>query len=121
MPRASVGVANADALIAAESYRSSVLTAVSEVDGALTRLAATQANLTSAETLVQQYQAYFESVDEDWRAGGASLLDREEARRQVQTARITRISQRQALMVQWITLYKAVGGGWVPPTAAPSS
>lgn len=118
--RASVRVANADALIAAESYRSTVLTAVSEVDGALTRLAAARANLSSAESLVQQYQAYFDSVDEDWRAGGASLLDREDARRQVQSARITRINQRKALLVQWITLYKAVGGGWVPPTAAPS-
>ncbi|KAA8606864.1 hypothetical protein AL036_13040 [Salipiger aestuarii] len=119
--RASVGVANSDALIAAENYRSTVLTAVSEVDGALTRLEAARANLTSAETLVQQYQAYFDALDEDWRAGGASLLDREDARRQVQSARITRISQRQALLVQWITLYKAVGGGWVPPTAAARS
>lgn len=119
--RASVGVANADALSAAESYRSTVLTAVSEVDGALTRLAAARANLASAETLVQQYQTYFEAVDEDWRAGGASLLDREDARRQVQSARITRISQREALLVQWITLYKAVGGGWVPPTATEPS
>ncbi|MBL3702795.1 efflux transporter outer membrane subunit [Sulfitobacter sp. BDSS02] len=116
--RASVRVANADALIAAQTYRSTVLKAVSEVDGALTRLAAARANLRSAEDLVQQYQVYFNAVDEDWRAGGASLLDREDARRQVQTARIIRINQRQALLVQWITLYKAVGGGWVPPAAA---
>ncbi len=119
--RASVRVSNADALIAAETYRSTVLTAVSEVDGALTRLAAASANLSSAERLVQQYQSYFEAIDQDWQAGGASLLDREDARRQVQSARITRISQRKALLVQWITLYKAVGGGWVPSTpAAPS-
>ncbi|MGY9048714.1 hypothetical protein P775_01305 [Puniceibacterium antarcticum] len=116
--RAKVRVANADALIAAESYRSTVLTAVAEVEGALTRLEAARANLTSAESLVQQYQAYFNAVDEDWKAGGVSLLDREDARRQVQSARITRISQRKELLVQWITLYKAVGGGWVPSAPA---
>ena len=116
--RASVRVSNADALIAAETYRSTVLTAVSEVDGALTRLAAARTNLSSAERLVQQYQSYFEAIDQEWQAGGASLLDREDARRQVQSARITRISQRKALLVQWITLYKAAGGGWVPPTPA---
>jgi NodT family efflux transporter outer membrane factor (OMF) lipoprotein len=116
--RAAVRMSNADALIAAQTYRSTVLTAVSEVDGALTRLAAARANLSSAESLVQQYQSYFNAIDQDWRAGGVSLLDREGARRQVQSARITRISQRKALLVQWITLYKAVGGGWVPPTPA---
>ncbi len=116
--RAAVRVSNADALIAAQTYRSTVLTAVSEVDGALTRLAAARANLSSAESLVQQYKSYFNAIDEDWRAGGASLLDREDARRQVQSARITRISQRKAMLVQWITLYNAVGGGWVPPTPA---
>ena len=116
--RAAVRMSNADALVAAETYRSTVLTAVSEVDGALTHLAAARANLSSAESLVQQYQAYFNAIDEDWRAGGTSLLDREDARRQVQSARITRISQRKAMLVQWITLYKAVGGGWVPPAAA---
>ncbi|QOL80374.1 efflux transporter outer membrane subunit [Pseudooceanicola spongiae] len=114
--KSKVRVANADALTAAESYRSAVLTAVAEVEGALTRLAAARANVASAESLVQQYQAYFDAVDEDWKAGGASLLDREEARRQVQSARITRITQRRTLLGQWITLYKAVGGGWVPPT-----
>ncbi|WP_116134208.1 efflux transporter outer membrane subunit [Tropicimonas sp. IMCC34043] len=113
--RASVRAANADALTAAESYRSVVLTAVGEVEDALTRLAAARTNLTSAETLVQQYQAYFDAMNEDWKAGRTSLLDREEARRLLQSARITRISQRQAVLVQWIALYKAVGGGWVPP------
>ena len=114
--RSGVRVANADALTAAESYRSAVLTAVSEVEGALTRLGAARANLTSAERLVEQYQSYFNAMDEDWKAGGVSLLDREDARRQLQSARITRINQRKSVLVQWITLYKAAGGGWQPTT-----
>lgn len=116
--RAGVRQANATALTAAESYRSATLTAVSEVEAALTRLAAARSNLTSAQTLVDQYQAYFGTVDRDWKAGGATLLDREEARRQLQSARITRITQNEAVLVQWITLYKAVGGGWIAPKPA---
>jgi outer membrane protein, multidrug efflux system len=112
---AGVRLANANALTAAESYRTATLTAVSEVEGALTRLAAARANLSSAQNLVSHYQAYFDTVDRDWKAGGATLLDREEARRQLQAARITRISQSEAVLVQWITLYKAVGGGWLAP------
>ena len=123
--RASVRTANATALQAAEAYRSTVLTAVAEVEGALTRLAAARSNLESAERLVLQFQTYADAIDEDWRAGGATLLDREDARRQLQSARITRILQRQAVLTQWITLYKAVGGGWLStppsPTSAPES
>ena len=88
---------------------------MSEVEGALTRLAAARSNLGSAQNLVDNYQAYFDTVDRDWKVGAASLLDREEARRQLQSSRITRISQNEAVLVQWIALYKAVGGGWAAP------
>ena len=112
---AGVRLANADALSAAESYRSTVLGAIEEVENALTQLDAARRNLGSAETMVGQYQAYFDAIDADWRAGGTTLLDREDARRQVQNAEITRLSQRQAQLRQWIALYKAVGGGWQRP------
>ena len=113
--RAAVRVANADAITAAEAYRSAVLEAVAEAEAALTRLNAARRNLSSASTLVAEYQTYFSAVDADWQAGRVSLLDREDARRQVQTARITQISQQLALSRQWIALYKAMGGGWQRP------
>ncbi|MGP3698214.1 efflux transporter outer membrane subunit [Rhodobacter sp. NSM] len=110
--RAAVRSANAEALASAESYRATVFTAVGEVEEALTRLAASEKNLSNAGTLVAEYQDYFDAIDNDWEAGGATLLDREDARRQVQSALITRITQRENLLRQWIALYKAVGGGW---------
>ena len=113
--RAAVRSANADAIVAAEAYRSTVLAAVAEAEAALTRLNAARRNLGSAGTLVEEYNSYFATVDEDWQAGRISLLDREDARRQVQTARITQISQQLALTRQWIALYKAMGGGWRRP------
>lgn len=114
--RAAVRSANADAIIAAEAYRSAILEAVAEVEGALTRLSAARANVGSSSTLVSQYGIYFEAIDQEWRAGGATLLDREEALRQLQSARITQIAQREAQIRQWIALYKAAGGGWLRPT-----
>ena len=113
--RAAVRIANASAITAAEGYRSTVLAAVAEAEGALTRLNAALRNLGSAGTLVTEYDAYFAAIDADWRAGRVSLLEREDARRQVQTARITQISQQLALSRQWIALYKAMGGGWQRP------
>lgn len=116
--RAAVRTANASAITAAEAYRSSVLAAVAEAEGALTRLNAAVRNLGSAGTLVKEYNAYFAAIDADWRAGRVSLLEREDARRQVQTARITQISQQLALSRQWIALYKAMGGGWQRATTS---
>lgn len=115
--RAAVRTANADAILAAEAYRSAVLAAVAEAEGALTRLNAALRNLGSAGTLVDEYDAYFAAVDADWQAGRVSLLEREDARRQVQSARITQISQQLASSRQWIALYKAMGGGWQRPDA----
>ena len=116
--RAAVRVANAQALASAEGYRSAVHTAVGETEESLTRLAAASTNVASAGTLVVEYQSYFDAIDDDWEAGGATLLNREDARRQVQSAEITRISQRESLLRQWIALYKAVGGGWTRPATA---
>lgn len=116
--RAAVRGANADAITAAEAYRSAILAAVAEAEVALTRLNAARRNLESAGTLVAEYDTYFAAIDADWQAGRVSLLDREEARRQVQAGRITQISQQLALIRQWIALYKAMGGGWQPSTPA---
>ena len=115
--RAAVRVANAEAIVSAETYRGAVLSAVAEAESALTRLNTAQKNLAQAGTLVAEYGTYFAAVDADWKAGRISLLDREEARRQVQSARITQISQQLALTRQWIALYKAMGGGWQRPDA----
>lgn len=84
---------------------------------ALARSNAARRNLGSAGTPVGGYATYFAAIDADWQAGRVSLLDREEPRRQVQTARVTRISQQLALTRQRIALYTAMGGGWQHPAA----
>ena len=115
--RASLRGANVDAIMAGETWRKTVLSAVAEIEGALTRLNAARRNGASARSAVAGYRAYFASVDETWQAGGATLLNREEARRSLQTAQITEVQQREAEVRQWIALYKAAGGGWTRPAA----
>lgn len=110
--RAKVTKKYALAMIAGESYRSAVLEAVAEVEGALTRLNAARASAGQASSAVADYRNYLTSVDKNWRAGGETLLNREEARRQVQNAQITEVNQREQRLRQWIALYKAMGGGW---------
>jgi len=110
--KANVTKAYATAVTAGESYRSTVLEAVSEVEAALTQLNAARSNAGQASSAVADYRSYFNSVDKNWQAGGETLLNREEARRQVQNAQITEVNQREQRLRQWIALYKAMGGGW---------
>ncbi len=114
--QASLRSANADAITAGETWRKTVLSAVAEIEGALTRLHAARKNGASAGSAVAGYRAYFTSVDENWQAGGDTLLNREDARRSLQTAQITEVQQRATEVRQWIALYKAAGGGWTRPT-----
>lgn len=116
--RAGVRSANADAITAGETWRKTVLTAVSEIEGALTQVNAARRNRGSAASAVSNYGTYFNAIDANWKAGGETLLNREEARRSLQTAQVTEVEQREAEIRQWIALFKAAGGGWTRPEAA---
>jgi NodT family efflux transporter outer membrane factor (OMF) lipoprotein len=110
--RAAVRLAEAELEAAGANYRTGVLTAVGEVESALVRLDSTQRRLGDASLAAKEYRAYFKSVDENWKAGGASVLDREEARRSAQSAELTFIELQRDAVRYWIALYKALGGGW---------
>jgi NodT family efflux transporter outer membrane factor (OMF) lipoprotein len=110
--RAAVQGAVADYGAAVANYRSGVLSAVSDVETALVRIDATGKRLARTKNAARNYASYFSSVDANWRAGGASLLDREEARRSAQAADISLIQNRRDAVLYWIALYKALGGGW---------
>ena len=49
-----------------------------------------------------------------WRAGLASLVELEDARRTSLAAQTALVSLQQERMTAWIALYRAVGGGWDP-------
>ncbi|TIP76517.1 MAG: hypothetical protein E5X58_45450, partial [Mesorhizobium sp.] len=99
----------ADYDTAVANYKSGVLSAVAEVETALVRVDSTRRRIGDASGAARNYRTYFNSIDSNWRAGGVSLLDREEARRSAQSAEISLIEIRRDAVRYWIALYKALG------------
>ena len=117
--RAAVNNAVATYDVAIAAYKSSVLTAVAEVETALVRIDSGRRQISNTAVAASNYRTYFDTVDKNWKFGGASLLDREEARRSAQSAKVLLIELRRDSVRNWIALYRALGGGWsenVPPS-----
>ncbi|SCW74051.1 efflux transporter, outer membrane factor (OMF) lipoprotein, NodT family [Ancylobacter rudongensis] len=117
--RATVMGAIADYDTAAANYKSGVLSAVAEVETALVRIDSTRRRISDASSAARNYRTYFNAIDTNWRAGGVSLLDREEARRAAQSSEISLIEIRRDAVRYWIALYKALGGGWDAGAGSP--
>ncbi|WP_245424248.1 efflux transporter outer membrane subunit [Methylovirgula sp. 4M-Z18] len=117
---AAVESAIADYNKAVAKYKSGVLSAISDIETDLVRVDSTRKRIGDAATAASNYRTYFNSIDTNWKAGGASLLDREEARRSAQSAEITLIEVRRDAVRYWIALYKALGGGWDLKPSAPA-
>lgn len=112
--RARAGVASARAAydIQLGAYRQAIRAAVLEVEQALVRLDAARSREQDAERAAQGYAASFNATDQMLRAGSASMIDRESARRNALDAQRSLVSLRITQAREWIALYKALGGGW---------
>jgi multidrug efflux system outer membrane protein len=119
--RAAVHSAQASYKSALASYRQSVRDVVKEIEQALVRLDSTAQRADQAEQAALEYRRYFEATEVNWRAGGASLLTLEEARRSALSAQIDQITLQRSRVQYWIALYKALGGGWQPDAPALAS
>ena len=119
--RAAVRSAAAAYDVAVAAYKSGVLDAIAEVETALVRIDSTRRRIGDATVAARNYRAYFDAVDTNWKAGGANLLDREEARRSAQSAEVSLIEIRRDSVRFWIALYKALGGGWDATAAEPGN
>ncbi|MBW7834822.1 MAG: efflux transporter outer membrane subunit [Simplicispira suum] len=114
-------VARYDAAV--QIYRAQVRRAVSEVEQALVQLASTDTRSADASQAAAGYRRSFEATEARWRAGLASLVELEDARRTLLAAETALVALRQERMAAWIALYRAVGGGWEAQqvAAAPQS
>jgi multidrug efflux system outer membrane protein len=110
--RAAVESARASYEIAYAQWRSTVRDAVTEVEKTLVQLDNTSQRAVEAENAAREYRSYLAGVDAERRAGSASLLTFEEARRQALAAQVELIGLQRDNVVYWIALYKALGGGW---------
>mgnify|MGYP001806247311 FL=1 len=119
---AAVDAAGAGLDLRLARWRQGVRAAVTEVEQALVRLDAATRRGIDAEQAERGYRLYFDAEDRNWRAGGARLLEREQARRDALDARVDFITIQRDQVLFWIALYKAVGGGWqAVPASEPLS
>jgi outer membrane protein, multidrug efflux system len=109
---AGVSAAQARFEEARAGYEQRVRLAVREVEEALVRLDSAGRREVDAQSAARDYDAYFKAADDRFKAGAASLLDLEQARRTQLTARQALIGVQRERVAAWVALYKAVGGGW---------
>jgi NodT family efflux transporter outer membrane factor (OMF) lipoprotein len=114
---ANVDAAKARYEEAAGKYRGIVRQAVREVEEALVNLQSTADR--GEDTLVATlgYSASFSGTEARYKAGLASLVELEDARRTLLAAQSALVSLERERRSAWIALYRALGGGW--STASP--
>ena len=110
---AQADVAKAGYAEALANYRQTVAQAVKEVESALVSLNAAQKRLGDANVAKNQFDKYFNASVARQRAGTASLIDLEDARRSKLSADQNLINLKREYTSSWIALYKAVGGSWL--------
>jgi NodT family efflux transporter outer membrane factor (OMF) lipoprotein len=93
-------------------YRGQVRRAVREVEESLVALQATAEREADARLAAQDFDAALRATEARQRGGLASLLDLENARRNAVQAQIALIDLQRERTVAWISLYRALGGGW---------
>lgn len=118
---AQVDAARARYDSAAQAYRAQVRQAVSEVEQALARLDSTARRSTDARRAAEDYRRSFIATQERWRAGLASLVELEDARRTALASDTAVVALEQERMAAWVALYRAAGGGWTPEVDAPAA
>ncbi|MBF0184117.1 MAG: efflux transporter outer membrane subunit [Magnetococcales bacterium] len=102
-------------------YQGAVRSAVEEVESALVNLESARLRLTDAEAIRQHQQSLLHSDETLFQQGGMSQLALEEVRRGLLAAQKGETLLQRERIQAWITLYKALGGGWQPQTAVSPS
>lgn len=110
--RANAQAAQARLDAAASRYASSLRTAVREVEEALVGLQSTAARGEDAVIAADGFERSYRAVEARFKGGLASLFELEDARRSAVAAQSALIDLRRERVAAWITLYRALGGGW---------
>jgi outer membrane protein, multidrug efflux system len=115
---------NTEAAVAA--YNEAVITlqakarqAVREVEDSFVSLQAANLRGTQTKAAAEGYSASLAATQSRYRAGLASLVELEDARRTALFAQQNQLSVERDRIAAWINLYRATGGGWTQDTPAP--
>ena len=106
---------------AASQYRATVRNAVREVETALVEIDSARQRSAGTEAALEGYRKAFRAADARYRAGMGSMLELEDARRNMLAAEQARITLRQQTDSAWVALYRALGGGWQAPAPVASA
>ena len=96
-------------------YTARVRQAVREVEEALVRLESARDRSENARIAMEGYRASYAATEASFRAGLGSLIEMEDQRRIALAAELSLIGLQQERLAAWITLYRALGGGWQRP------
>lgn len=117
---ANVDAAQARYEEAATLYRARVREAVREVEQALVALDSARARGEDARTATEGYRVSFTATEARYRAGLASLVELEDARRTALAAETALVGLERERLAAWVALYRATGGGWSRADATPA-
>lgn len=95
-------------------YQARLRQAVREVEEALLALDSARQREVDAQVAADGFEQALRATDARHRVGLASLLELEDTRRTAIAARAALIDLRQDRLGAWISLYRALGGGWSP-------
>jgi outer membrane protein, multidrug efflux system len=106
---------------AVAAYRAQVRRAVREVEVSLVSLQATAERETDAQAAAQDFEASLRATASRQKGGLASLFDLETARRNAVVAQTALIDLQRERSAAWISLYRALGGGFEEAALARSA
>ena len=110
--RANVDAAQARYVEAGALYRGKLRTAVREVEEALVSLRSTADRSADAQIATEGYAISFRATEARFKGGLASLFELEDARRTALQSQVSLIDLQRERSAAWISLYRALGGGW---------
>jgi outer membrane protein, multidrug efflux system len=116
--RANVSAAQARYDEAVMLYRGKLRSAVREVEEALVALQSTADRSADAQVATEGFAASFRATEARFKGGLASLFELEDARRSALGAETAATDLQRERATAWISLYRALGGGWADAAAA---
>jgi NodT family efflux transporter outer membrane factor (OMF) lipoprotein len=110
--RANVDTGRARYDEAVVNYGAKLRGAVREVEEALINLRSAADRAADAQIAVDGFTTSYSGVEARQRHGLASLFELEDARRSLINARLALIEVQRERVNAWVSLYRALGGGW---------
>jgi NodT family efflux transporter outer membrane factor (OMF) lipoprotein len=119
--KAQKDVAQGKQLELVQSYRSSILSALADVENALASIESLKTQQQWQEAQVGQANTAFAIAQSQYRAGSTELLPVLDAQRTVFQAEDSRLTLLLSQYQAAVSLYKALGGGWQADTKVASA